>query len=76
MTRGPAALAADGDLALLQVEVAAAGVVRVVADPGQFAGPDPARLEYRDHCGVAALGEGTALAGSFQGRWFYPPLRP
>jgi hypothetical protein len=41
---GSAALAADGDLALLQVEVAAAGVVRVVADPGQFAGPIPLAL--------------------------------
>jgi len=62
-----AALAADGDLALPQVEVAEPGVAGVVADPGQLASPDTGRLEYR---GVAALGEASALAGLLQGREF------
>jgi hypothetical protein len=67
----PAALAADGDLALPQVEVAAPGVVWVLADPGQLPGPDPSpagRFEHGDDRGVAALGEAAALAGFLQGR--------
>ena len=55
-----AALAADGDLALPQSEVAEPGVAEVVADPGQLASPDTGRLEYRDDRGVAALGAASA----------------
>src|SRR6516162_10175030 len=57
-----AALAADGDLPLPQVDVAAPRVTGVVADAGQLGQPDAGRLEYRDDRGVAALREGAARA--------------
>jgi len=59
---GRTALAADPDLPGLQVEVAAGGVVRVVADPGQLGQPDAGRGEYGDDRGVAARGERPALS--------------
>jgi hypothetical protein len=64
----PAALAAHRDLPPPQVHVAAARVMRVVADSGQFPGPDAGRGEHRDDRGVTPLGEAAALAGLVQGR--------
>src|SRR5271169_944599 len=61
-----AALAADGDLPLPQVDVAAPRVTGVVADVGQLGQPDAGRLEHRDDRGVAALGEAAAGARVFQ----------
>jgi hypothetical protein len=52
----------------LQVKVAAGGVVRVAADPGQLGEPDAGRGEHRDDRGVAARGERPALAGLVQFR--------
>ena len=59
-----AALAAYPDRAVLQVNVAALGVVRAVADPGDLPGPDPCGPEHRDHRRVAALRERSARAGA------------
>src|SRR5271165_6315498 len=59
---GLAALAADGDLPLPQVDVAAARVAGVVAEAGQCGQPDAGRLEHRDDRGVTALGERPAGA--------------
>jgi hypothetical protein len=59
---GLAALPGDPDLPGLQVQVAAGGVVRVLADPGQFRQPDAGRLEHRDDRGVAARSERPAPA--------------
>ena len=61
-----AALAADGDLPLPQVDVAAPRVTGVVAEAGQLGQPDAGRLEYRDDGGVAALCEGAARTGLVQ----------
>ena len=54
-----AALAADGDLPLPQVEVTG-------SQAGQFGQPDAGRGEHRDDRGVAALGEAAARARLFQ----------
>jgi len=53
-----AALAADGELPLPQVDVTA-------AQAGQFGQPDAGRGEDRDDRGVAALGEAAARTGMF-----------
>jgi len=69
----PAALAAYPDRAVLQVNVAAPGVVRAVADPGDLPGPDPGGPEYRDHRRVAALRERPAAqVRSILGRSWSP----
>jgi hypothetical protein len=60
---GCSALAADPDLAGLQVQVAAGGVAGAAADPGQFRQADAGRGEDRDDRGIAARGERPALAG-------------
>src|SRR5262249_11863521 len=65
---GPTTLAADCDFSPPQVDIAAALVVRVVADPGQLSGPDPGRLEHGDDRSVAPVGEAAALAALVQGR--------
>src|SRR5271169_3962407 len=61
-----AALAADGDLPLPQVDVTAARVTGVVPQAGQLGQPDAGRPEHRDDRGVAALGEAAARTGLFQ----------
>ena len=61
-----AALAADGDLPLPQVDVAAPRVTGVIPQAGQLGQPDAGRPEHRDDRGVAALGEAAARAGMFQ----------
>jgi hypothetical protein len=61
-----AALAADGDLPLPQVDVAAPRVPGIVAETGQLGQPDAGRLKRRDDRGVTALGEAAACAGMFQ----------
>jgi hypothetical protein len=53
-----AALAADGDLPLPQVDVTA-------PQAGQLGQPDAGRGEDRDDRGVAALGEAAARTGMF-----------
>jgi hypothetical protein len=53
------AFAADSDLPLLQVDVAA-------SQAGQLGQPDAGRGEDRDDHGVAPLGETAARAGLFQ----------
>src|ERR1017187_1945324 len=65
---GLAAFPGDADLAGVQVEVAAGGVVRVVADPGQLWEPDAGRGEHGDDRGVAPGGERAAAAGLLQCR--------
>jgi hypothetical protein len=62
----PAALAPDVDLALVQVQVAAAGVARVIADPGQLGQPDPGRPEHREDRRVPPLCERVAPARLIQ----------
>src|SRR5271166_5901004 len=57
-----AALAADGDLPLPQVDVAAPRVAGVVAEAGQLGQPDAGRLEHRDDRGVTPLREAAAGA--------------
>jgi hypothetical protein len=56
----PLTLAADGDLPLPQVDVAAPRVAGVVAEAGQFGQPDAGRLEHRDNRGITALREAAA----------------
>ena len=70
---GLAALAADGDLPLPQVDVAAPRVTGVMPEAGQLGQPDAGRLEDRDDRGVTPLREAAAgarpgLAGSAPGR--------
>jgi hypothetical protein len=65
---GLAGLPGDPDLPGLQVQVAAGGVARVVADPGQLGEPDAGRGEHGDDRGVAARGERVTVAGLGQGR--------
>jgi hypothetical protein len=53
---GPAALAADGDLPLPQVDIAVLRVAGVAADPGKLRQADPfSRLEHGDHRRVRAI---------------------
>lgn len=63
-----AALAADPDLPVLQVNIAAQRVARVIADSGKLGQPDAGRPENRDDRVVPALGERPALAGLLQFR--------
>jgi len=63
-----AALAADGDLPLLQTDVTAPRVIGVVQDASQLGQPDAGRLEHRDDRGVAALRERPARARLLQPR--------
>jgi hypothetical protein len=65
---GLAALAADRDLPLPQIDVTAPRVIGVVQDAGQLGQPDAGRPEYRDERGVAALRERPACAGLLQSR--------
>jgi hypothetical protein len=57
-----AALAADSDLPLPQVDVTALRVTGVVPQAGQFGQPDAGRGEHRDDRGIAALREAAARA--------------
>ena len=61
-----AALAADGDLPLPQIDVAAPRVTGVVSQAGRLGQPDAGRLEHRDDRGIAALGERPARARLLQ----------
>jgi hypothetical protein len=63
---GLAALAADGDLPLPQVDVAEPRVTGVVPQGGQLGQPDAGGPEYRDDRGIAALREAAAGTGVFQ----------
>ena len=63
---GRAALAADGDLAVPQVDIAAPRVAGVIADAREFGQAHPGGREHRDHGGVAALLERPAGAGALQ----------
>ena len=51
-----AALAADGDLPLPQIDVTAPRVTGVVPQAGQLGQPDAGGPEHRDDRGIAALG--------------------
>jgi hypothetical protein len=66
----PAVLTADGDLPLLQIQVATLRIHRVIPDTRQLRQPDTGRLEHRHDRRVAALGERMSLAGAFQFREF------
>ena len=57
-----AALAADGDLPLPQVDVTTARIPEVVPQVGRLGPPDAGRLEHRDDRGIAALREAAARA--------------
>ena len=61
-----AALAADGDLPLPQVDVTTARIPGVVLQAGQLGPPDAGRLEHRDDRGIATLGEAAARTGMVQ----------
>jgi hypothetical protein len=61
-----AALAADGDLPLPQVDVTTARIPGVVPQAGQLGPPDAGRLEHRDDRGIATLGEAAARTGMVQ----------
>ncbi len=55
-----AALAADGDLPLPQIDVTAPRVTGVIPQAGQLGQPDAGRPEHRDDRGITALGEAAA----------------
>src|ERR1035441_5494176 len=63
-----AALAADGDLPLPQIDVTVPRVTGVVQEAGQLGQPDAGRLEHRDDRGVTALRERPARARLLQPR--------
>jgi len=63
---GLAALAADDDLPVPRVDIAAPRVVGVVAVTRQFRQAHPGRPEHGDHGGVSALLERPARAGALQ----------
>ena len=65
---GLAALAADGDLPVPEVDVAAPRGVGVVADSCYFGLVDPGRLEHGDDRRVAAVLEAPACTGPLQPR--------
>src|SRR5450755_1468114 len=66
-----AALPADINLPAVQVHVAAARVIPVVADPGQLSQPDARRPEHRHDRRIAPLSERAAPARLLQPGKFY-----